>query len=302
MLLFQFNPQIGSNWVDAHAKNSGELSQVAASSYVRSGRHSMIFEFEGIANIGFIIGTECVAVIDTGGSFTEGQRLLQAIRKVTDTPVCYVINTHIHPDHMLGNNAFQQQGVHFVGHQNLPQALELVGDIFLQRLRASKFLPQDDTKIIFPDVLVVDTLELDLGDRKLWLTAHHMAHTSADLSIYDPKDKLLWLGDLLFVGHTPALDGSLIGWIEELEGLIQNPVKSVVPGHGPAIVSWPQASYDLLRYLKGLRDETREWIESGGDIQGAQEHVGLSEQAHWQLFDHYHKRNVISAYAELEWE
>jgi quinoprotein relay system zinc metallohydrolase 2 len=302
ILLFQFNPQIGLYWLDAHANNSHKLSQVAASSYVRAGHHGTIFESEDIANIGFIVGTECVAVIDTGGSFTEGLRLLQAIRTRTDTPICYVINTHVHPDHMLGNNAFQQEGVRFVGHQNLPQALALVGDIFLQRLRASKHLMRDDTEIIFPDVLVSDTLQLDLGDRKLLLTAHGVAHTAADLSIYDPKDDLLWMGDLLFLGHVPALDGSLIGWIDEIEGLKKKQFGVVVPGHGPASVTWPQASRDLLRYLKGLRDETKVWLESGGDIQGAQEQVGLSERTHWQLFDQFHRRNVISAYAELEWE
>ena len=152
-------------------------------------------------------------MIDTGGSYSEGLHLLKAIRSLTATPICYVINTHVHHDHMLGNNAFQLEGVNYVGHHNLPQSLALVADIFLQRLRASEYLVRDDTKIVFPDVLVADTLELDIGDRNLLLTAHATAHTSADLSIYDTKDKLLWLGDLLFMEHVHALDGSLIGWL-----------------------------------------------------------------------------------------
>lgn len=302
ILLFQFNPQVGSYWADANANNSQKITQVAASSYVRAGQHGKMFESEDIANIGFIIGSECVAVIDTGGSFTEGLRLLKAVRKLTDTPICYVINTHVHPDHMLGNNAFQQEGMNFVGHQNLPQALTLAGDIFLQRLRASKHIAEDDSAIIFPNVVVTDTLELDLGDRKLLLTAHGVAHTTADLSVYDPKDDVWWSGDLLFLEHAPALDGSIIGWIDELEDLMQKQIAVVVPGHGPASVAWPQASQDLLRYLKVVRDEIREWIEAGGDMQGAQEKVGLSERPHWLLFDEFHKRNVITAYAELEWE
>ena len=202
ILLIQAHAETALQSSEQHTKNSHGLSQVAASSYVRPGHHGMIFESEDIANIGFIIGTECVAVVDMGGSYTEGMRLLQAIRSLTATPICYVINTHVHPDHMLGNKAFQQESTHFVGHQNLPQALGLVGDIFLDRLQAA-------TEIIFPDVLVSDTLQLDLGDRKLLLTAHDVAHTAADLSIYDPKDDVLWMVGVLY-SHNIFLYSRLI--------------------------------------------------------------------------------------------
>lgn len=209
ILLIQAHAETALQSSEQHTKNSHGLSQVAASSYVRPGHHGMIFESEDIANIGFIIGTECVAVVDTGGSYTEGMRLLQAIRSLTATPICYVINTHVHPDHMLGNKAFQQESTHFVGHQNLPQALGLVGDIFLDRLQASKHSVQAATEIIFPDVLVSDTLQLDLGDRKLLLTAHDVAHTAADLSIYDPKDDVLWTVGVLY-SHNIFLYSRLI--------------------------------------------------------------------------------------------
>ncbi|NIO42298.1 MAG: MBL fold metallo-hydrolase, partial [Burkholderiales bacterium] len=68
--------------------------EVATGVYVRPGKHSVVFEGEDIANIGFIVGERCVAVIDTGGSYSEGQALLGAIRQITPLPVCYVINTH----------------------------------------------------------------------------------------------------------------------------------------------------------------------------------------------------------------
>ena len=70
-----------------------------------------------------MVGTRCVAVIDTGGTYAVGRASRQAIRRVTAVPVCYVINTHGHPDHVFGNPAFAEDRPEFIGHVRLGEAM-----------------------------------------------------------------------------------------------------------------------------------------------------------------------------------
>ena len=122
---------------------------------------------DDIANIGFIVGKRCVAVIDTGGSMRIGRALRAAIRQRTRLPVCYVINTHVHVDHVLGNAAFEQDRPKYVGHAALAAAITRSRDFFLQHYPQDLDPPASAAQIIGPDTTVQQTLELDLGGRSL---------------------------------------------------------------------------------------------------------------------------------------
>ncbi len=285
-----------------YCSKSAQVVQVASGVYVRPGHAAVVFEGEQIANIGFVVGDRCVAVVDTGGSLAEGQALDCAIREVTDLPVCYVINTHVHPDHLLGNLAFRGPGVEFVGHAKLPRAMALRGDTYLERASAYEGRALHESIFIFPERTVTGVVKLDIGGRVMILSAHKSAHTDHDISVVDEATKTAFLGDLVFLEHIPVIDGSINGWIVELEDMSGDSLDYVVPGHGPVRATWPQAAEPTLRYLSRLRQHVRAWIANGGDLASAQDNIGQAGSGDWLLFNRYHRRNVGAAYAELEWE
>jgi quinoprotein relay system zinc metallohydrolase 2 len=256
-----------------------------------------------IANIGFVVGSNSVAVIDTGGSVREGRELLAAIRAHTNKPIGYVINTHMHPDHVFGNAAFENMGAEFIGHKKLPRALATHGPYYLANFR--EFLGNAlmaDVKIVVPAQTVVDTLDIDLGDRQLTLTAWPTAHSDNDLTVLDHRSGTLFAGDLLFVRHVPVIDGSLKGWLTVLDALAQVPAQRVVPGHGPLVTQWLQGLADERRYLDCLASDLRAAIKRGIQMTTAVKAACTAESERWELFDAYNARNATAAFAELEWE
>jgi quinoprotein relay system zinc metallohydrolase 2 len=281
------------------------LSEIAPGVFVHQGRYELQSpENRGdMANASFVIGNDAVAVIDTLGSARMGTELRNAIRAVTTKPIRYVINTHMHPDHVFGNAAFKQDKPAFVANRKLARGLGSRAERYLainkQMLGPDAFA---GIEIVLPTVNVDDTLSLDLGGRSLVLESQPTAHTDNDLTITDTATATLFLGDLLFSVHVPTLDGSITGWLGLIEDLKQRKVARVVPGHGPNAMELPEAIEPEQRYLAAIASDVRRMIEEGRTIEEATKVAGFEERDAWKLFDQYHVRNVTAAFAELEWE
>ena len=256
---------------------------------------------DAIANIGFIVGRNAVAVFDPGGSLNDGQRLRARIREVTQLPIRFVVFSHVHPDHIFGAGAFEQDRPEFIGHARLPNALAQRGEYY-QRGLESVLGKGKAGPLVVPTRLIADRGQLDLGDRLLLLTAHPVAHSDCDLSMFDPSSATLLAADLLFVERVPSLDGRLKGWQSALTSLKTVAASRAVPGHGPVSVNWPSGARDLDRYLDVLLRETRAAVKRGMEISDAVASVGMSERGKWKLFDDYQGHNVTQAFKEVEWE
>ncbi len=254
------------------------------------------------ANIGFIVGDNCVLVVDAGGSLPVGRALREAVRTVTALPVCFVVLTHVHPDHFFGAAAFRDDHPQFVAHENYPAQLAARARSYSNSLKRDLGPLAEGSDIVKPTVLVADRLELDLGGRKVTIRAWPPAHTDDDLTVYDERTKTFWLSDLLFVTHTPVIDGTVTGFLGVMAQLHEVQADHYVPGHGRSDLPWPLPLEAQRRYLSAILEETRAAIRARKTIQQATDEVGLSEAGNWALFELFHRRNVTAAYAELEWE
>ena len=256
-----------------------------------------------VSNLGFIIGEDAVAVIDTGTARWMGEALWRAIRTRTDKPVSHVILSHPHPDHVFGAGPFAEAGAVVVAHENLPRALADRRANYLESLETlvgrEAFI---GTEIVQVSLAVGETTEIELGNRAIQLDPWATAHTTADLTVLDRQTRTLFAGDLVFHRHTPALDGHLTGWQAVLQHLRELGAERIVPGHGAHSLDVTDAIDPVARYLDALETDTRKAIEDGERLGDAVKHIGASEAEKWELFDAYNPRNATVAYTELEWE
>lgn len=291
-------------WADTPAPL--QMVQVAPGIYVHQGRHEepTPANLGDIANIGFVIGEKCVAVVDTGGSLHVGLALKAALRKFTDRPVCYVVNTHMHPDHVFGDAAFAHDSPrpHFVANARLARALAERGEHYLASLRDELGDAAAGTEVVLPDQAVDGEARLDLGGRTLVLRTWPTAHTNNDMTVFDEATGTLWLGDLLFQGRIPSIDGSLLGWLKVIAQLRKLPAQHVIPGHGALDLAWPAALDAEEAYLQRVATVVRAALAQGLTLRQTVDAARLDDAKGWRLAEDYHRRNITAAYAELEWE
>jgi glyoxylase-like metal-dependent hydrolase (beta-lactamase superfamily II) len=194
-------------------------------------------------NIGIYIGERNVFMIDN--QFERlSDKIKMAISKLTDQPISFLFNTHMHGDHTGGNAKFNSKATTVVAHDNVRKSL-------IDRLANDQKL---DKKIL-PEVTFSDDITFYDGDETIMAFHVHNAHTNGDAIVYFLNNNVLHMGDTYFSGRYPYIDlksgGSVNGYIKAQKKallLIDNETK-IIPGHGE-----PSNKAELEAYVKILED------------------------------------------------
>ena len=203
-----------------------------------------------IVNTAFIVGSDGVVVIDSGPSLRYGQQLRQAIAQVTDKPVALVINTHHHPDHFLGNQAFADVAIGALAETRT--AIGAEGNAFAENLYRMSGSWMKGTEVLAPN-RTLSAGALAVAGRRLRLLAFD-GHTGADLAIFDEASGVLFAGDLVFNQRAPTTPHAEIAhWLQSLTALEkitgERGFRVLLPGHGQ-----PASDAAPIR-------QTRAWLE-----------------------------------------
>ncbi len=219
------------------------------------------------ANAGIVIGRNGVLVIDTLISAREGERFLADISIITDKPIKYVVNTHAHLDHALGNCVFARLGATLVAHETERKYLLEQGANILKHAAEYGLTPEEmaGTEIAVPTLTFSERLTIDLGGEEVQLIRVSPSHTAGSVVVYLPAEKLLFSGDILFTDFHPYLgDGDIPGWTKGIDSLLSMDVERIVPGHGP--LSGKKDLIEMKAYLLLFDVRARELTATSRDI------------------------------------
>jgi len=258
------------------------------------------------SNAGFIVGSNGVAVVDTFTAVAPAKDLLAEIRKITNLPIRFVINTHYHLDHVGGNAVFAEAGATIIAHQNVR---------FWERTENLKFFgadPKPDKRalveaLVLPDITYTDAIDLQLGDRVIKVR-YVPGHTGGDSIVIVPGGKektadIVFGGDIVWQKHLPNLiDASTAPWIETLGKLIvEHPGAAFVSGHGG--IATIDDIMQFRDYLAALRKSVAKAQTDGlsGDalVTSVTAELKMTYGA-WGFFNYFIKPDITFTAAELK--
>ena len=284
---------------------SFEVEEVVDGLFVHFGKQedSNTVNKGDIANIGFIIGSKSIAVIDTGGTPEIGKNLLKKIKEISKLPISHIIITHSHPDHFFGTQELVNNEAVVLGHEKLERAL--INNFEFYKNLQFNLIKQESikqAKLIVPNQTVkVGSIEtIDLGNREIEIQAWKSGHTDNDLSIYDKKTKFFW-SENIFIQRIPSIRASIKGWKSNLDETLKMDIDTIIPGHGP-LKKKNEAINPMMNYFDRLIKEVRKFHKTGKTLKETQNRAAPKNKEKWLLFDSYHNSNITKTYTELEWE
>ncbi|MBN2816336.1 MAG: MBL fold metallo-hydrolase [Campylobacterales bacterium] len=251
-----------------------------------------------ISNSCFVNMGDTYLLIDSGSTYSYAAQAHAKMKEINDLPLSYLINTHIHDDHWLGNSYYKEQGTKIIGADNFRQLPIEVTTRMQSRISKEAY---KGTEQIHPSLYVEDEKILEINGKKVYIKhVNHKAHTDSDLYIYIPSQKIVFAGDLVFNDRIPSIrDGSLQGWIDTLDEIRSLDVEHIVGGHGNLVTK--DALTMTYNYLVELQSEVSRLLDEGVEIADIVNIVEMPKYKNINLYDVMHRQNVEIAYRMLEW-
>jgi cyclase len=238
-------------------------------------------------------------------------KIQAAVRKVTQKPILYLVNTNAHGDHTFGNYAFPATTT-IIAHRNSADAMrnfEAEKKNLLAPVNGDKSV-YGDARLRLPDVVYETYMKIDLGGRVVEL--HHFGHgnTPGDTVVYSPDAKTAWTGNLIFGTATIpwAIEGKTGLYLQTLARMKQTlDIKTIVPGHG-VITTGAMVDFSL-NYLVSHIEEVRSAIRAGHTLEATLTLSTLNERflppkdsplaVIRPLAKGFHRWNIKKTYLEL---
>ena len=262
------------------------------------------YENEGMnSNLGFVVTSEGVVVINSGPSVRVAKALHAAVVKVTKQPVKWVINVNSQSHYWLGNAYFQSLNIPIIAHKEAGRIMFEAGEMQLASLTNTLKEKADGSKLSYPTELIKDKREIKLGGVILQLISFGSAHTAGDIVVWLPQQKILFAGDIVFtermLGVIPV--GNSGGWVKAFDSAMALGPKTIIPGHGkPSDVK--QATRDTRDYLVYNRTAIKKIMDAGGSLNDAVEKIDQSRFKYLINFELLNRRNLNQLYTEMEQE
>ncbi len=253
-----------------------------------------------VSNIGVIIGSSGVVMVGTGTSDAHGERLLQAVAKLTDLPVVLAINTYAGPEHVLGNTAFARHGIPILAHRDTDDYMARNCENCIRNLQSAiGEAPLAGSRLERSNELIDATTSMRIAGRQLEILHFGATQQPGSIAVFDSRSGVLFAGGMAAFDVTPdAHDADLPAWKAALLEMRRMPLRWVVPGRGP--VGEPVRLDEVIAYLGGLGDATERAYRSGVDLAEAPRAAGLPQFSKWAMYAAVHPRNVHFQYLKLE--
>lgn len=259
-----------------------------------------------ISNAGFVVTADSVVVIDALGSPALAQELVEKIRSVTPKPISHVLVTHYHADHIYGLQVFEALGAKIVANALAKEYIQ--SETAQLRLQASRqdlapWIDKSTRMVSANQWITAGAQTLRIGGTDFVLQHMGPAHAPEDMAVFLPHSGVLFIGDVVFRNRIPYVgQADSRHWIAALDSLLQLPVKTMVPGHGPASTN-PRPDMQLTRdYLVYLREAMGKAAANLDPFDEAYAATDWSRFARYPLFKEANRMNAYNTFLLMEQE